>query len=138
MKPFRFSACMVVQMAHARAAQASLFARLPAGCSVGIFFALALAASLAPAEAAVDRNQTFPAARVTSAPTFDAALSDPAWAKAVKATSFFDLTTRRPATLQTTAYLLYDDQNLYVAFRAEQAGVAIHAAQTTNQIGFGQ
>lgn len=129
---------MIVQMARARAAQANLFARLPAWCSGGTLFALALAASLAPAEAAVDRNQTFPAARVTSAPTFDAALSDPAWAKAVKATSFFDLTTRRPATLQTTAYLLYDDQNLYVAFRAEQAGVAIHAAQTTNQIGFGQ
>ena len=103
-----------------------------------MFGAVALVTTVAPAAAAVGRTQSFPAARVTQSPKFDANLSDPEWAKAVKATGFFNLTTRRPAKLETTAYLLYDDQNLYVAFRAQQSGVAIHASQTTNQIGFGQ
>jgi hypothetical protein len=93
---------------------------------------------LSPAAAAVDRNDAFPATRVAAPPKFDSALSDPEWGKAVKATGWFDLTTRRPATLDTTAYLLYDAQNLYVAFRVDQPGIAIHASETTNQIGFGQ
>jgi hypothetical protein len=93
---------------------------------------------VAPVRAAVDRSQTFEAARAATPPLFDPTLSDLQWQKAVKATAFFDLTTRRPAPLPTTAYLLYDNQNLYVAFIAQQSGVPIHASQTTNQIGFGQ
>lgn len=92
----------------------------------------------ASAQAAVDATRSFAAARVDTPPKFDAALSDPAWQKAVTATGFHDLTTRTPAKLQTTAYLLYDDTNLYVAFVAVQDGVPIHAQQTTNNIGFGQ
>jgi len=91
-----------------------------------------------PAFGAVDATQSFPAARTDTPPKFDAALSDPAWQKAVTAKGFQDLTTRKPAPLGTTAYLLYDSQNLYVAFLANQDGVPIHASQTTNDIGFGQ
>jgi len=101
--------------------------------------ALGLAVLVAsPALAAVDPSHSFAAARSDDAPKFDAALSDPQWQQAVKATGFQDLTTRSPAKLETTAYLLYDDKNLYVAFRAQQEGVPIHAQQTTNNIGFGQ
>jgi hypothetical protein len=95
-------------------------------------------AFLGHATAAVDRSRSFEATRAATPPSFDPNLADPQWQKAVKATGFFDLTTRRDATLSTTAYLLYDANNLYVAFVAAQPGVPIHASQTTNQIGFGQ
>ncbi len=48
-----------------------------------------------------------------------------------------NVTTRSPAGFATTAYLLYDDKNLYVGFKADQAGVPIVATQTTNDVGFG-
>ena len=91
-----------------------------------------------PARAAVDRTQSFSAARADDPPKFDPELSDPAWQKAVAASDFQNLTTRKAAGLSTTAYVLYDDRNLYVAFRAQQDGVPIHAGHTTNDIGFGQ
>ncbi|HLX26359.1 MAG TPA: hypothetical protein VKR05_05155, partial [Candidatus Cybelea sp.] len=47
------------------------------------------------------------------------------------------MTTRSPAEHATTAYLLYDDRNLYVGFRAEQTGTPVTATQTTNDVGFG-
>lgn len=97
-----------------------------------------LAIATAPAAASVDRSHTLAAARATSPPAFDASLADPAWADAVVATGFEDLTTRRPAPLGTTAYLLYDQTNVYVGFKAQQDGVPIHAEQSTNDVGFGQ
>jgi len=109
--------------------------------AVGIALVLvagALALSGTPARAAVGASKTFPATRVNAPPRFDPTLSDPLWQQGVTATSFQNLTTRSSAKLQTTAYLLYDDKNIYVAFRAEQPGVPIHAQQTTNNVGFGQ
>ena len=38
-----------------------------------------------------------------------------------------NVTTRSPSRFATTAYLLYDDKNLYVGFKAEQPGVPIVA-----------
>lgn len=102
-----------------------------------IFIILGLALEV-PAEAAVAAVRTFAAARAERPPTFDPTLSDPEWQQALIANNFQNLTTRAPAKFETTAYLLYDDKNVYVAFRAEQPGVAIHASQTTNDIGFGQ
>jgi hypothetical protein len=92
----------------------------------------------APATASVSRTASFPAVRGTPAQSSDASLSDPVWQKAVLATGFYDLTTHIPAPLVTTAYLIYDADNVYVAFHSEQAGAQIHAAQTTNNVGFGQ
>ena len=91
-----------------------------------------------PAAASVNRSQAYTAARASAPPPFDAGLADPAWQNAVVATDFQDLTTRRPAPLRTTAYLLYDAKNLYVGFRADQDGVPIHAEHSTNDVGFGQ
>ena len=90
-----------------------------------------------PAQAA-NQIGALQAARADRPPKFDATLSDPEWQKAVTASGFQDLTTRAPAKLETTAYLLYDEKNVYVAFQALQGGVPIHATQTTNNIGFGQ
>ena len=109
--------------------------RLAAAGLLSLAGALALAQ---PAQATVGHGSTFPATKVATPPSFDPLLSDPQWQSAVVATDFEDITTRRPEPLHTTAYLLYDAQNLYVGFRADQDGVPIHAEQSTNDVGFGQ
>lgn len=72
--------------------------------------------------------------------TSDISLSDPDWLRGKitdDSASFEDITTRSPAPLGTSAYLLYDAQNLYVAFKAQQFRVPITANQRTNNVGFG-
>ncbi len=83
---------------------------------------------------------SFTVARAPHPLPLDAGLSDPAWAagKVPDGTGPWEnATTRSPATLATTAYMLYDDTNLYVGFKAAQGGVPIVATQTTNDVGFG-
>jgi hypothetical protein len=93
-----------------------------------------------PARAAVTADFSFQVARASHALALDASLSDPEWQKGAVpngTAAWENVTTRSPATLETTAYLLYDDLNLYVAFKAAQAGVPVVASQTTNDTGFG-
>ncbi len=90
------------------------------------------------ASASVTRSASFAAVSGTPTRASDVSLTDPVWQKALTATGFFNVTTRVPARYATTAYLLYDADNLYVAFHSEQQGAEIHAAQTTNNVGFGQ
>jgi hypothetical protein len=87
--------------------------------------------------AAVDRQTKVPAARAAQPLPLDATLADPAWQAGLMAGDFFNFSTRRPATVKTVAYVLYDDTNLYVAFHCEQQGLPIVASQTTNNIGQG-
>ncbi len=85
-------------------------------------------------------NFSFTVAKAPHPLQLDPGLADPAW-EAGKVPNgdgpWENVTTRAPATLATTAYLLYDDKNLYVGFKAEQSGVPIVATQTTNDVGFG-
>jgi hypothetical protein len=94
----------------------------------------------APAHAAasVPASATFTAVRAPHPLALDPDLGDPAWALGrIAPDGFWNLTTRAAAQLETRVYLLFDDRNLYVGFRAEQAGVPIVAQQTTNDVGFG-
>jgi len=90
-----------------------------------------------PSLAGVARSDSFKAVKVAHPPTFDAALSDQAWKQGVVATDFVDYTSRKPGRFATTAYLVYDAQNIYVAFRSVQPGVPFIATQATNNVGFG-
>ena len=63
--------------------------------------------------------------------------ADPVWSKGVAATDFANVTTRRPATLPTIAFILYDDKALYIAFRNDQPGVSLVKTQGTNGVGSG-
>ncbi len=105
---------------------------------VGAVFAVAVF-MLAPdaARATADQNAKLPAARATAPLPLDATLADPQWKAGQLATEFFNFTTQRPARVDTVAYVLYDDTNLYVGFHCEQAGIPIIATQTTNNIGQG-
>lgn len=102
-------------------------------------FAVALLGFNGVASAAVTTDTVVPAAATTAAPPANPADPPAAWAAGAMPTpgGFFDLTTRRAAPNQTSVWMLYDAQNLYVAFRCEQRGTPIVAGQTTNDVGFG-
>src|SRR5215469_7109308 len=88
--------------------------------------------------AATSLSQTFVAVQAPRSMALDPQLRDPVWAQgAINGSEFENLTTRTPAILPTSVYLLYDRQNLYIGFKAEQTGVPITATQTTNDVGFG-
>lgn len=91
------------------------------------------------AEAAVPATFSFPVAKAPHPLPLDPSLSDPAWKTGVVPTrgAWENVTTRSAAALPTTAYVLYDDQNLYVGFVASQPGAPIVATQSTNDVGFG-
>ncbi len=101
-------------------------------------FALGLTCGFA--RAAVPQDFSFTVARAPHPLALDANLADPAWAAGKVPDGsgpWQNVTTRAPAKDATTAYLLYDDKNLYVGFKAEQPGVPVVATQTTNDVGFG-
>jgi hypothetical protein len=106
--------------------------------ALGIAFAFVL--TCVPVRAAVTGSFSFTVARAPHPLALDAALTDPAWATGKVPNGdgpWENVTTRAPAKFATTAYLLYDDKNLYIGFKSEQAGVPIVATQTTNDVGFG-
>jgi hypothetical protein len=92
------------------------------------------------AGATASNSATYAAALATHPLGADTSLSDPQWAAGRitrDGAPFEDVTTRATAPLKTTAYLLYDAQNLYVGFAVQQPNVPITASQTTNDVGFG-
>jgi hypothetical protein len=106
-----------------------------------VLFAAGFALSSAPAAAAVTEAFSLPVARAPHPLPLDPSLADPAWAAGLVPNGtgpWQNVTTRTPAGQATTVYMLYDDTALYVAFKAEQAGIPITATQTTNDVGFGQ
>ncbi len=94
----------------------------------------------APASASVGQTFSFTAARAARPLPLDPTLANPGWVAGLVPTgngAWENVTTRSPSRFATTVYLLYDDKNLYVAFKADQPGVPIVASQTTNDAGFG-
>jgi hypothetical protein len=87
------------------------------------------------ADAWVTHSTSFQAVKTAAAPARDASLQDPVWNHALKADGFFNSSERTPASLATTAYFLYDDKNLYVAFHCVQSGVPITATQNLDNAG---
>jgi hypothetical protein len=98
---------------------------------------LGFALPASPSLASVGKNDSFAAVKAAQPPPLDASLADPVWKAALKATNFADFTTKKPAPLATVAYLLYDSNNLYVAFRCDSTGVPITARESTDNVGMG-
>ena len=88
-----------------------------------------------PARAWVPRTAHVAAVKVAKAPSLDPTLRDPEWRQGTVFDSFYDFTNHRRPRFNTTAYLLYDDKNLYLAVHAQQAGVPITASQTVDHAG---
>jgi hypothetical protein len=62
--------------------------------------------------------------RASGAIAIDGVLAEPAWDRAEKAGPFVRSLDGKPCTASTEARLLWDDENLYVAFLAEDPNVA--------------
>jgi hypothetical protein len=92
----------------------------------------AFASTLAHANASVTRTAVVRAVKAPAPPSLSPSLDDPTWSEGLVASGFVDFTALKPAPLKTTAYLLYDDRTLFVAFRCDQKGVPIVASQTSN------
>jgi len=60
----------------------------------------------------------------------DGRLDEAAWQRAPRSPRFVDIVTSRPALHDTRAVVLWDDANLYIAFRVEEP--LVHAKFTTN------
>ena len=95
-----------------------------------------LAGPPCPASAAVTSGDRFAVARAEQPFALDPTLADPRWEGAFTARDFIDLATKLPARSRTRGAVFYDNSNLYVAFRVDQAA-PVTATQTTNNIGFG-
>ncbi len=104
-------------------------------CSGVLVMLCALALTVAPVRAWVPHTATIAAVKVATPPSLDLSLSDPVWKTGTVFTDFYDYTTHQPAEHPTTAYLLYDDKNLYLAVHNEQHGIPIVAAQTVDNYG---
>lgn len=88
----------------------------------------------------VSATGTYVAAQTRHALAADVTLADGDWRRghiADGSSPFEDITTRSAAPFETDAYVLFDDRNLYVAFKVQQSRVPITANQPTNDVGFG-
>ncbi|MDQ2909087.1 MAG: hypothetical protein M3R44_07045 [Candidatus Eremiobacteraeota bacterium] len=100
-------------------------------------FAAACGALPLPAAAVATARETYPAAIVAAPPPLGLAFNAAPWTKAQVINGFETLTTRTQARYATTARVLFDAANVYVAVHCEQRGVPLTATQTTNNLGFG-
>lgn len=87
---------------------------------------LSLMLGVIAAEQAADSSplKTIAAVSAQQPIVLDGKLDDPAWKGAAEATPFVLTTGKGPAIKQTTAYLLHDDQALYVAFECLEPKMA--------------
>ena len=81
---------------------------------ISIAFACVSSAQTVPDQA----SKVFAAVRTSEAPQIDGDLSDPAWANAARISDYQEMSPieYRPASERTEAYILYDDDALYVGF----------------------
>lgn len=70
---------------------------------------------------AAESKRPIAGVKLTSPPTIDGDLADAAWQSASKASGFTDLQNGNPVFDQTEAWIGYDDQFIYVAFRCNDS-----------------
>ena len=64
------------------------------------------------------------AVKVSTPPLIDGLLTDPVWKKADKVTGFVDSFKNIPVSQQTIACLIYDKNNLYIAFNCLESNIS--------------
>jgi len=89
------------------------------------------------AKAVATPSDTYPAAVIATPPKLSLDFGAPPWDTVKPIVGFETLTTHSIARYPTTARIVFDASNVYVAIHCEQRGAPIVATQTTNNIGFG-
>ncbi len=74
------------------------------------------------------------AKRTSVAPSLDGTLTSEAWSKAVKSGNFVDMAAGHPGLLETTASVLWDDENLYLGFWVEEPYPTAHLTERDSLI----
>jgi hypothetical protein len=77
-----------------------------------------------------DQIAHYTAYHVSDPITIDGKLDERAWEQAPRSPRFVDIVTGRATLHETRAQVLWDDQNLYVAYRVQEP--LVHAHYTTN------
>jgi hypothetical protein len=77
-----------------------------------------------------DEIAHYTAFHVSEAITVDGKLNEAAWQLAPRSPRFVDILTGRPPIHDTYAQVVWDDQNLYVAYRVQEP--LVHATYTSN------
>lgn len=90
------------------------------GCLIGPVFGIALAAASAQSEPAV---RTYEAMKTPSPVSVDGRLDEPVWASVPSAGPFTNNADGTPSDIRTDAWIVYDDQMLYFAFRCPDRNI---------------
>ena len=85
-------------------------------CITGLLVFLFLVIAEKAAQSESIKPKSLPAVKTAQPPKIDGKLDDLCWQNAPKATEFVDKLLDTPPKDQTVAYILYDDENIYVAF----------------------
>ncbi|MFH1903743.1 MAG: beta-galactosidase trimerization domain-containing protein [Candidatus Omnitrophota bacterium] len=74
--------------------------------------------------------------KISRAPNMNGKLDDPAWKEALPLTPFYDMSRQAEiARTQTTAFLMYDDKNFYIAFKNTEPLVGLMKNKETKRDG---
>ncbi len=76
--------------------------------------------------------------KINSPISINGDLTKPQWATANKSPRFVDMVTGAPALYDTRTAALWDDNNLYIAFWAEEPQVSRHANSARQHCIFGK
>ena len=86
--------------------------------SISVLFAVLIVAGFSEsAISQTDATKLLEAVRTSEPPKINGTLDDLCWKKAPSATDFVDIFFDKLAPDQIVVYLLYDDENIYIAFR---------------------
>ncbi len=66
--------------------------------------------------------------------TLDGKLDEPSWAMAPRSSAFVDIVTGEPGWFDTRVAILWDDENLYFGFRAEEPDVQATLTERDSKI----
>jgi hypothetical protein len=95
-----------------------------------------MAASVPNANGYGNRPGRYTAQRVSNPLDADGQARSPAWANAARTPRFVDMATGEPAPLDTTAAVLWDDTNLYIAFWASEPNLVATMTRRDSQLFF--
>jgi len=89
--------------------------------SLVVFLSLNITSSVYAGLSDIFKPKEMEIKRLPSAPLIDGKIDEACWKQATRVSDFTAISTLAPATEKTTAYLGFDEGNLYVAFKCQES-----------------